>query len=254
MNFSLEQYENLNPRCELVIDGKKIVFYTPSVFTKWRVDSIFQKEPWTIEWLNELKPNDVLLDVGANIGIYSIWAGVQRKCKVIALEPESMNYAILNRNILQNNLHQNVVAYCVGLSNTNDFCELNMQDLRVGGSNHAAGEALNYKLEEMQVNFKQGCVVFRLDDLIEQKKLPVPTHIKIDVDGFEHKIIEGAVCTLQNKNLKSLLIETNPNLNAHQKMIHELENLGFKFSDEQVNRAMRKEGPFKGVAEYVFRR
>jgi hypothetical protein len=37
-------------------------------------------------------------------------------------------------------------------------------------------------------------------------------------------------------------------------MIHELENLGFKFSDEQVNRAMRKEGPFKGVAEYVFRR
>ena len=44
----------------------------------------------------------------------------------------------------------------------------------------------------------------KLDDLIEYGNMPVPTRIKIDVDGFEHKVIEGAKKTLNNPSLKSL--------------------------------------------------
>jgi hypothetical protein len=131
---------------------------------------------------------------------------------------------------------------------------LNMQDLRTGGSNHAAGEALNFNLKPMSTKFQQGCVVFKLDDLIEKNYIPVPSRIKIDVDGFEHKVISGANKTLQNPNVKSLLIETNTKLDEHKKMVHDLDGLGFKFSSEQVERAIRKSGTFEGVAEYVFRR
>jgi len=82
----------------------------------------------------------------------------------------------------------------------------------------------------------------------------VPSIIKIDVDGFEHKVISGANRMLQNSNVKSLLIETNTKLDEHKKMVQDLEALGFKFSSEQVARAIRKSGTFEGVAEYVFRR
>jgi len=57
-----------------------------------------------------------------------------------------------------------------------------------------------------------------------------------------------------NPSVKSLLIETNTNLPEHRKMVRDLEDLGFKFSAEQVSRSIRKSGTFEGVAEYVFRR
>jgi len=254
MSMSLEQYEKLNPKCEIEFEGTKLTFATPTTFTRWRVESIHTKEPWTIEWLNELTPQDLLLDIGANVGMYTVWAAAIRRCHVIAIEPESSNYSILNKNILQNNLDKLVQAYSIGLSNVNEFCMLNMQDLRMGGSNHAAGEALNFNLKPMSTKFQQGCVVFTLDDLIEKKYMPVPSRIKIDVDGFEHKVIAGANKTLQNSNVKSLLIETNTKLDEHKKMVQDLEDLGFKFSSEQVSRAIRKSGTFEGLAEYVFRR
>ena len=88
----------------------------------------------------------------------------------------------------------------------------------------------------------------------ESKKLPIPDYIKIDVDGFEHKVIEGATETLKNKKIKSVIIELSPHLSEHMASVEILQNLGFKFSQDQVDQATRKEGPFKGMSEYVFRR
>jgi len=254
MNISLEQYEKLNPKCELEVEGKKLTFATPTTFTLWRVESLFTKEPWTIEWLNELTHQDVLLDVGANVGMYTIWAAAVRCCSVIAIEPESMNYSILNKNISVNNLDQLAQAYCLGLSDVNQFSRLNMRDMRAGGSNHSAGAALDFNLRPITAAFQQGCVICRLDDLVDRGSIPIPSRIKIDVDGFEHKVVSGAVRTLENPRVKSLLIETNTNLPEHIEMVRDLEQLGFGYSPEQVARAIRKSGTFEGVAEYVFRR
>lgn len=254
MNISLEQYEHLNPRCELEVAGTKLTFATPSIFTRWRVESLFTKEPWTIEWLNELSHEDVLLDVGANVGMYTIFAAAVRRCPVIAIEPESMNYSILNKNICLNNLDRLVQAYCLGLSDTNEFSRLNMRDMRVGGSNHSAGQALDFNLRPIKASFEQGCVICRLDDLVDRGSIPIPSRMKIDVDGFEHKVILGASRTLENPRVKSLLIETNTNLPEHMEMVKNLGQLGFMHSPEQVARAIRKSGTFEGLAEYVFRR
>jgi FkbM family methyltransferase len=254
MSLTLEEYERLNPRSEIEHGGVRMVFATPSTFTRWRVESIYEKEPWTLEWIAGFGAGDVMLDCGANVGMYSIWAAATRRARVYAFEPEAQNYALLNRNILLNELSELVHAYCVGLSDEPGLTTLHIADLRVGGSCHAVGQALNFEHKPLKAVFAQGCTAQTLDELVRSRQLPVPNHIKIDVDGFEPRVIAGARTTLRETAVKSLLIETNQNLDDHREMVRELNALGFRHDPAQVARAERKEGTFKGVAEYVFRR
>ena len=252
--LSLEEYEKLNPRCEILHEGIKVLYATPTVFTKWRVDTLFEKEPVTIQWIAEFAPDDVFVDVGANVGMYTVWAAKTRGVKVFAFEPEAQNYSLLNRNIMLNELGGRVRAYCLGLSDQAGYSELHLSDLRLGGSCHSLGERVDFRHQPMQPAYSQGSVAARLDDLVAAGTVPAPTHIKIDVDGFEPKVIAGARRVLEGRSLRSLLIETNHNLPDHVEMVEKLQTLGFRYDPAQVAAAERKSGAFKGVAEYVFKR
>ena len=254
MTLTLDEYEKLSPRCEIEHAGTKMVFTTPSMMTRWRVETIYEKEPCTLEWIAGFQSDEILIDVGANVGMYTVWAAATRKIKVFAFEPEAQNYALLNRNILINGLQDRVRAFCMGLSDQPGLSSLYMTDMRVGGSNHTVGAALDFQLRPVAAAFQQGCVVSKLDELVATQAVPLPTHIKIDVDGIEAKVVAGAAETLKKPGVRSLLIETNTNLQEHRSMIHALTDRGFKYDPEQVHRAMRKDGPFKGVAEHVFKR
>lgn len=254
MSMTLEEYERLNPRTDIVHEGVKMTFATPSQLTHWRVSSIYDKEPWTLEWIASFKPGEVLVDCGANVGMYTIWAAATRRVRVYAFEPESQNYALLNRNIQANDLQGLVKAYGMGLSDQSGVFDLHMADMRVGGSCHSLGEALDFRHEPLHTLFVQGCYSSTLDELVDSGAIPVPNHIKIDVDGFEPKVIAGALRTLERPEMKSLLIETNQNLADHMLMVRELNAMGFRHDPAQVQRAERKQGAFKGVAEHVFRR
>ena len=252
--ITLEQYEKLMPTGVVEHEGVKMRFYTPSMFTHWRVSSIRTKEPWTLEWIATFAPGEILLDVGANVGMYTIWAAMTRQSRVFAFEPEAQNYAVLNRNIQLNGVASRVTAYCMGLSDTAGLSALHMADLRVGGSNHSLGEALDFEHKPLAAQFVQGSISGTVDALVASGAMPVPHHIKIDVDGFEPRVIAGARATLRDPAVKSLLIEINRNLEDHVAMVTELEGLGFRLDPAQVERAERKSGAFKGMAEHVFRR
>ena len=254
MQLTLEQYEKILPASAVEHEGVTMRFVTPSMLTLWRVNSIRTKEPWTLEWIAGFAPGDILLDCGANVGMYTIWAAMTRKARVYAFEPESQNYALLNRNILLNGLSSTVTAYCMGLSDKSGLSVLHMADMRIGGSCHALGEPLDYAHQPLQAQFVQGSIAATIDQLVAGGALPVPHHIKIDVDGFEPRVIAGARATLGDARLKSLLIETNRNLDDHRAMVDEIERAGFRYDPAQVQRAERQEGAFKGVAEYVFKR
>ncbi len=252
--MDLKQYQQLNPRCELSWQGKTVVYATPNEMARWRAESLFQKEPVTIEWMSKLGPQDVLCDVGANVGMYSIWAAGIAGARVWAFEPESQNYGLLNRNIQMNRLGERIKAYCLALSDAPGYSELYLSAFIAGGSCHSYEQPVDFKLEPMRPVFSQGCVAARLDDLVAGGAMPQPTHLKIDVDGFEHKVIAGGAKTVRDKRLRSMIIEVNPALEPHRALLAELRGMGFRWDEAQVAAAERKDGTFKGVAEYVFHR
>src|SRR6185436_17445467 len=114
--LTLEEYEKLDPHTELSANGVSVVYATPNSATRWRVETLFTKEPITIEWIAGFQAGEVLVDVGANVVMYSIWAAKTRGARVFAFEPESQNFALLNRNIQLNAVAGRVRAYCAGLA------------------------------------------------------------------------------------------------------------------------------------------
>lgn len=250
--MDLQDYERLNPRCTLTYDGVDITYLTPNTHTRWRVDSLFEKEPCTIDWIASFNENEVLVDVGANVGMYTVFAALTRRVRVYAFEPESQNYALLNRNIVANNLGQRVRAYCLALSNYTALGELHLSEFVAGGSCHSLDEPVNYMLAPSRPVFTQGCFSTSLDELIADNTVPEPDHIKIDVDGFEPAVVAGAEKTIRKGKVKSLLIEINQNLDDHMRLVHRLGTWGFRHDPAQVARVLRPSGPFKGCAEYVF--
>lgn len=238
---------------QVSFQGKDVKFFTPNRQTAWRVQTLFTKEPDTIEWLKGFGENDVFIDVGANVGMYSVLAAAVG-CRVFAFEPESQNYAILNRNIHLNGLANSVSAFCVAISDIEAFSHLYLSEFVGGSSCHNFGEAIDYNYRPLAASFRQGAFATTLDLLIERGVVPTPTALKIDVDGIEPKVIAGANRLLKNPALRSVLIEINTNLEDHWEVIDRMMDAGFDYSEAEADKARRSEGAFKGVGNYVFRR
>lgn len=233
-------------------ENQGIKFINANGMMDWRARTMLTKEPVTIAWLDSLQEGDVLVDVGANIGVYSLYAAKKRFCRVFAFEPESQNYAALNYNINLNHSDNLVKAYCLALSNKISLGVLNLSQMIAGNSCHQFNRTLDHSNKLAKYNFTQGCMGLTLDWLLEAGLIDQPSHVKIDVDGIEDLVIKGMQKTLLK--VKSLLIEINDSLPEHQEMIANLCELGFYYDQKQVEQSRRTEGAFKGVAEYVFRR
>ena len=88
-----------------------------------RVRAYLTREPETVEWIAEyVKSQDVFYDIGANIGLYSIFAAKLHRgdLKVYSFEPESQNYASLNRNVYLNGLSDAITTLCMAVSDSSD--------------------------------------------------------------------------------------------------------------------------------------
>lgn len=254
LNLTIEEYEQIQPIVTVNHEGNDIVFFTPSRTAVWRAKTLMSKEPETLAWIASFQPGDVLVDVGANVGMYTIWAAKTRSARVFAFEPESQNYALLNRNIFLNKLSQTVSAFCVALSDERKFDQLHLSRVDMGGSCHSFGEQVDFSLRPAQFQQAQGCFCTSIDRLIAEGAMPPPNHIKIDVDGLEHKVLAGAANAIRHENLRSVLVEINTNLTEHLAIVDELSRLGFAYSREEVEKYRVREGPFAGVANFVFRR
>lgn len=250
--ISLEQYELLNPSVPVVVDGRTLVFNTPNRNALWRVQTLATKEPDTIAWLNGFLADEILFDIGANVGMYTVYAAAMRAARVMAFEPESQNYALLNRNIYSNQLGEKVRAFPLAISDTTALDALYLSRFSAGESCHNFGAAIDFGGRAFTPGFAQGCVSLSLDDLVEKHGLAEPDHIKVDVDGLEHKVIAGARRLLEKRRVKSVLVEINTNLPEHRDIITRMASCGYGLSAVQVDTALRNDGPFKGVGNHIF--
>jgi len=218
--------ELFNPRRIVEQNGKKYIFSCPNKLVRWRINTYFTKEPETIEWIDTFKDGDTLFDIGANIGLYSIYAA-KRGIKVIAFEPESQNYALLNRNIFLNQCDDNISCLNLALADCDSAGNLYLPCFEAGRAANCFGGSYDWDNRSFKPEFKQGVISLTLDSFLKLYRGNFPTHIKIDVDGIEPKIIKGAAKTLEDKRLKSLSIELNENLPEHLELARAIQSKGF---------------------------
>ncbi len=72
-------------------EGISLRFSAPNALSRFRYETFSSKEPETLEWINHLPSGAILWDIGANVGLYSIYAAKKRECKVWAFEPSIFN-------------------------------------------------------------------------------------------------------------------------------------------------------------------
>lgn len=206
---------------QLEIHGRALEIGEPNGACTWRVETFFTKEPDTLAWIDSMKPGEVLLDVGANIGLYSMYAAT-KGVKVYAFEPHAQTYGELVQNIQQNKL--DIEAYCAALTDEFSWSRLFVSGSKPAGSMHNFGEELSFRKKPKTFKANQGSFGTRID------LLPWAfDHIKIDVDGAEDKVVSGSLGKLGS--VKSMLVEINHTLEEHKKIVHVLTALGFRASE-----------------------
>ena len=239
---------------------KKIKFFVPNQITNWRVDTYFSKEPETLEWIDsfEKKENLIFWDIGANIGLYSIYNSLKNpKSTTIAFEPSSSNLRVLTRNISINNLEKNIKVVPIPLTNKeNIFQEMNEGHFIEGGALNSFGEKFDFEGKEFKPTMKYNLLGTTMNYFIENSILDIPDYIKIDVDGIEHLILEGGDKFLNDKKVKSLSIEINENFKEqYDKVLNLMNKYEFKLLHKKHNDDMFSEqSKFKNTYNYIFKK
>lgn len=189
---------------EFESEGKRLRFNVRDVMSRWRVRTLFEKQPNMLYWLGSMPSDDVFYDIGANVGMYSIYATIVSGVKTYAFEPESQNFAGLYENIFLNDLFDRCTGWCIAFGeNPIEFSHLALADFHTARSLHNFGGKVG------QEGLQQGCTAFSLDHLVYDLGMEAPNHIKIDVDGNEPAIIRGAKRLLNDERLRSAVVEFN---------------------------------------------
>lgn len=192
---------------QVVVAGREFRFHTSNPHTRIRFQYFFLHEPGLLRLISTFGPDDVFLDIGANVGSFTAVAAGVRGCKVFAIEPFSTNYAELQRNIELNNIGDRVTPLRIAISDTSEEGRFAISAPHIGSAAHAFDEPPSDGPTGSGGNEQvQG---YRLDDLISEGRIDFPTHIKIDVDGTEHRIIAGMPETLADPRLRSLRMEVD---------------------------------------------
>ena len=171
-----------------------------------------KKEPDTVEWIESFfSQGDVLFDVGANVGVYSLVASkfLGGKVEVYAFEPAFPNFAQLCKNLVLNGCQESIIALQIALSNETGLDKFNYYSLVPGGAVHALGEAVDFKGDDFNPVSTQRVLKYRADDFVTQFGVPKPNHVKIDVDGTEFSVLQGMSSILAGPTLRTLMVEVN---------------------------------------------
>lgn len=161
--------------------------------------------------LHLLRSTDLFIDVGSNVGVYTVLASGAVGASTISIEPIPSTYKALEDNIRMNNMSDRVASYNIGLGRRDDilrFTEgLGPCNHVVTGNHHHSGTI------EVPVR--------SLDEVLDHG---APTLIKIDVEGWESEILAGAETTLKQPSLLALIVEMdsrNKSLNSNEQSVHD---------------------------------
>jgi FkbM family methyltransferase len=178
---------------------------------KFRADTFWTKEPETIHWINSnlgcTSEIGLFIDVGANIGIYSLYsATVNDSIPVFAVEPVPATFFELNANIKLNLRTNQIFTFEAALSSESGTGNLTNVDKRLGAS--------GAQIEIDVLGGNSSTLVLSGDQLLqsEQEKFDQTKKvmIKIDTDGNELDVLNGFIEAFKKGTIVTVLVETHP--------------------------------------------
>jgi FkbM family methyltransferase len=196
-----------------------------------------EKEPETVKWIETFfREGDVFFDIGANVGAYSLVASkfLGGKITVYAFEPAFLNFTQLCKNLVLNVCLGSVTPLPIALSDKTTIGNFNYRNLFPGGATHALGEAVGPENDVFTPVARQPMLSYRVDDLITQFQIPIPNHVKIDVDGTELSVLKGMDETLDNRSVRSVLLELNAGRGHGSEIIGFLSAKGFNIHSKHT--------------------
>lgn len=192
----------------------------PNWLSRWRIKTFSTKEPETLEWIDDIPKGSVLWDIGANMGLYSVYAARQRNCRVLAFEPSVFNLELLARNIFLNGVNDRVCIVPFALNDKLGPSQMHMTTTDWGGALSTFGQDYGWDGKAIRQVFEFQTLGFSMEDAIQRLGLPQPGYIKMDVDGIEHVILKGGSSVL--RQVKGVLIEVNDDFHEQAGQCHQL--------------------------------
>jgi FkbM family methyltransferase len=157
--------------------------------------------------LDNLKPDDLFVDIGANVGSYTILASKVCKARTICVEPDPETVDLLRRNIAVNGIDGRVEVINSALG-----AELGVINFTIGlGTTNRVATTDDAEVRQVPVK--------TLDSILKGR---CPTIIKIDVEGYELEVFKGATRTLADLRLTAIITET-----LDPEVLRILSNAGF---------------------------
>ena len=198
-------------------------------------------EDATLAWIHTLPDGAVLWDIGANVGRYAVPAGLSG-LRVWAFEPAAANVFALMRNIELNGLDHRVTALNVAFHDRTGVGSLRMARTDIGSANHHYGEQ---RVATGSPVYYQAVLGYSIDDFIERFAPDFPEYIKLDVDGNEGLILDGARRTLGDSRLQAVIMEVRNETTEQVRTV--MQQVGFL---EPRQLRMRR----SGIADVLFTR
>lgn len=246
--------EQLTPVRKVDTPAGSLSFFCPGRIPLWRAETLLTKEPETIEWIDGFASEDVFWDIGANIGVYSLYAALKPGIRVLAFEPAAVNAYVLNRNIEINNLDDRVSWFGIAFADITGLDQFHMSTTAMGGALHGYAESVDSQGKPFSAVFRQGALGFTIDEFVDRFHPPFPSHIKIDVDGIEHRIVAGAEKTLKDSRVRSVLIELDAERDeCRRNVCDRLQDAGLRLIARK-HASMFDSGAFATTFNYIFAR
>ena len=220
-------YDRLQPFEDVNVGDKCLKLFIPDRTCVYWAKKGPGSEPATNAWINSFAGGDIFVDIGANIGLYSLMAAANGVSRVYAIEPNPFSFSVLARNIVANGFDSIIIPLCLAMTDGSSIVTFKL------GSPHA-GTIKNEIIGEGR--HPDGISIttasFSIDELFRVQGISGVNHLKIDVDGLEPEILRGATGLLSDGALKSVLVEDNSeNERGESGLVSFLEQFGFNITD-----------------------
>jgi len=193
--------------------------------------TLLTKQPATIAWIDGFAPGSVFWDVGANIGVYTLYAALRADGHVVAFEPVAVNYFLLAANCEVNQVDRRVTALPIGVGDRDGIDRIEASQFKAAKSFSFAG-----KPNEPYPS-RQAAIVLSMDRLVGDFGLPCPHYLKIDVPDRTEAILAGGAHVLRRPELREIHLEfDDENEEEARRLTARLVSAGFEPATRHAHR------------------